>query len=166
MGHLSASLNQGCFRAMKETVSGNLQGASPPKLSVLLVNKQRIIMWPEPRQHKATQCNPVGLPGLWWRRDCSPRVSPSDADDWCGDSLTCVSIYLFHLNFCKFLVTSAISQGSWETEERKSDGVKWDAEIKWLKNWHKPGEINYKTVIQNVIKNRVTHIPRPLLKKV
>lgn len=29
--------------------------------------------------------------------------------------------------------------------------------MKWLKNSHKPGEINYKTVIQNVIKKSHTY---------
>lgn len=29
--------------------------------------------------------------------------------------------------------------------------------MKSLKSWHKPGEINYKSVIKNVMENRVTN---------
>lgn len=89
---------------MKETVSESLERASPPKLSILLVNKQRIIILPGLSSMKTKQCNPVGLMDLWWVRDCSPHVSPRNADDWFVASLTCVSIYLFHLNFCRFLI--------------------------------------------------------------
>lgn len=33
----------------------------------------------------------------------------------------------------------------------------WDVKMKWLKNWHKTGEINYKSVIKNITEGRVTH---------
>lgn len=114
---------------------------------------------------KTKQCNPM-LMDLWCLREHGPHVSPSNIDDWFFAWLTCVSIYLFNLNFCKFLDRSAISQWIWETKKRKSNGIKWYAKMKWLKDWHKPGEIIYETVIQNVIKNKVTYIPKPLLKKV
>lgn len=169
-GHLSASLNQSWFRAMKEAVSGSLEGALPPKLSIPIVNKQRICFLDKftwiSAACKTKQCNRVGLRDLWWLRDCSAPLSPSNADDRSVVPLTCVSIYLFHLNFCKFLNVSAISQQNKETQRREPNDVKGDAKMKQLRNWHKPGEIHSKTVIQNVILKRVTNIPRPLLKEV
>jgi len=47
---------------MKETVSGSLERALPPKRSILLVSKQRIIILPGLQQHarqsNATQWGP------------------------------------------------------------------------------------------------------------
>lgn len=111
--HPPASLTQGWFRATEVTASGSLRSFTS-QTKHPTSDKRRLTTLPGPQQH-ARQSN-VTQRGSWF-------TAAKGLQSSCGSQqprwliyyfMTCFSIYLFHLNFCKFLDMSAISQRNWE----------------------------------------------------